>query len=472
MVWFPGWFLLACSLAPHAAPAGPNVLLITVDTLRADHLGVYGYERDTSPTVDALADGGVRFSRAYSPRGATWPALTTLMTSWYPSEHGVRENATASTDAPTTLAEALHTHGYQSAAILTNADNAHWEGFDVIRPVHQEPLDANAASEAEKWLASPHADPWLLWVHLSSPHDPYVDHPEVRSFLDPGYSGPISDAQGPLVRAMFPAPSAAPAGRAPPAPLTGQSADLDAIVARYDSEVANADVAIGRILTALRVQQLEASTLVIVSADHGEELAEHPPYLFHFMSPWDAVLRVPLIASQPGRLPKGKVVEGAVGLIDVAPTVLEWLSLPVPTAWHGGSLAPLLTGASRGDRPVYSELSLEALIVHAGRWAMIANPRGYAGELAPPMQVLEAGLTAELSAQNRWPIPQRALFDVTVDPRQQHDVQAANPAVVKQLEAGFAAFRKATGWPGASTAPASPEVREQLERLGYTSGDL
>lgn len=467
MIWFAVWSLLACSPgAPGSpGPAGPNVLLITVDTLRADHLGAYGYERATSPTLDALAAGGVRYSRAYSPRGATWPALTTMMTSWYPSEHGVRENATVSTDEPTTLAEVLHTYGYRSAAILTNADNAHWEGFDSIRPVQAEPRDANAASEVEKWLETPRPDRWFLWVHLSSPHDPYVDHPEVRSFLDPSYPGPVSDAQAPLVRAMFDPSLVAPGA-------LGRSADLEAIVARYDSEVANADVAIGRILTALRLHRLDASTLVVVSADHGEELAEHPPYLFHFMSPWDAVLRVPLIVSQPGRLPGGKVVDDAVGLIDVAPAVLDWLALPAPPVWHGSSLASLPTAAPAGGRPVYSELSVEALIVHSGRWAMIANPGGYVGELAPPMQLLEAGIAPALAAQNRWPLPRRALFDVVVDPRQQNDVQGANPEVVKQLEAGLVAFRKATGWPGASTAPASPEVRQQLERLGYTSGDL
>lgn len=446
--------LLACAVPPSPGPVGPNVLLISVDTLRADHVGAYGYNRDTTPTIDALADSGVRFSRTYSARGATWPSLTTLMTSWYPSEHGVRENSTTVSDAPTTVAETLRTHGYRSEAILTNAQTAHWEGFDAVHSVLGDALDARAAAEAVAWLGTKHTGPWFLWVHLTSPHDPYVNHPEVRSFLDPDYTGPISDAQGPLVRAMYTPPS---------------KADMDAIIARYDSEVANSDAAIATVLAALKAHQLDSSTLVVVTSDHGEELAEHPPFLFHFMSPWDAVLRVPLVAAQPGRLPEGVVVRDAVGLIDVAPTVLDWLDLPVPAAWHGSSLAPLLTSRHHPNRPVFSELSVEALIVHQGRWALISNPNRYVAELAPPMQLREAGLT---TVQNKWPLPSLALFDVVDDPREQHDLSGSQGPVVERLTAELETFRQTTGWPGKSTAPASAEVRERLEALGYTTGDL
>jgi arylsulfatase A-like enzyme len=450
----PLFLTLACTAERPDLPAGPNLLLITVDTLRADHLGAWGYDRPTSPNIDALASRGLRFSRAYSPRGSTWPALTTMMTSLHPVEHGVRQNNAPASDALTTLAEVLSARGYLTHALLTNAHGAHWEGFASTWPVLAEPLDANAAEEAGKWLAQRGAEPWFLWVHLTAPHDPYVDHPEIKSFLDPAYTGPIDDTQPPLVRSMFAPPNAA---------------DTAAILARYDSEVAAADAAVGSILAALDARGLASQTLVVLSADHGEELAEHPPYLFHFMSPWDAVLHVPLVATQPERIPAGKVFGDAVGLIDVAPTVLDWLGVPVPAAWQGRSVARAAGGGELPPVPIVSELSMAALIVHEGPWAFLWNPTGYTGELAPPMQRSDAGLG---EVDNRWPLPRRALFDVLVDPRQQRDRLGEQGEVAKHLESVLDAFRARTGWPGKESEPAAREVQEQLERLGYTSNDL
>lgn len=438
---------------PGGLHAGPNVLLITIDTLRADHLGAYGYTRPTSPAIDRLANGGVRFSRAYSARGATWPSLTTLMTSLYPVEHGVRDNSTQVSDAPTTLAEVLRGRGYTTSAWMTNAEDAHWEGISNLQPIRDEPLDALAAERVARHLGKAIESPWFIWVHLTAPHDPYVDHPEVGSFLDRRYRGPISDDQGSLVRSMFAPPSAA---------------DHAAILARYDSEVAFSDAAVDRILTALRVGHLADSTLVVLSADHGDELADHPPYLFHFASLWDGVLHVPLVASQPGRLPAGRVVDGAVGLIDLAPTVLDWLGLEPPAAWHGRSLAPLVSAGGRGERPVISELRGDALAIHDGPWSYVWNPRRTEGVLAPPQQLREAGLEVSERA-NAWPIPASALFDVEKDPRQQVDVAGQNPEVVRRLTGVLEGFRAGSGWPGVMPSEAPPAVERQLQSLGYTS---
>jgi arylsulfatase A-like enzyme len=431
-------------------PAGPNVLILTVDTLRADRLGAYGYARDTTPTLDVLAREGVRFERTYSPRGSTWPALMTMMTSWTPSEHGVRDNATQADDKPTALAEILHAKGYRSRAIMANAGEGHWEGFDEVHIVRDEPLDAHAADEAVAFLREPHEAPFLLWVHLCAPHDPYVLHADGRNYVDAAYNGPIDDSQGSLVRSMFAAPSAP---------------DLGAIVARYDGEVAFADAALGRIVSALEEADLDDSTLVVVSADHGEELAEHPPYLFHFMSPWDAVLHVPLIARQPGALPQGVAVSAAVGLVDVAPTVLDWLNLPIPEVWRGRSLVAAVGGAPLPDRGIVSELSTQLLVLHEGRWALLDNPVNYTSQLASPLQWQSAGLS---SVDNRYPLPSLALFDVVADPKQQRDIAAEHPDVVRRMHDQLEAYKVATGWPGLTPAPPSPEVPEKLEALGYT----
>lgn len=443
--------LLACS-GPDR-PAGPNVLLLTVDTLRADHLGAYGYDRPTSPHIDELAASGVLFERAVSPRGATWPALTTLHTSWPPVRHGVRENGAPADPAAVHLAEVLGER-WRRAALLTNAYGASWEGMgEEQRFDTGEERDAAAADAAERWLGEV-TGPFFLWVHLVSPHDPFVVHPGGYDPVDPGYTGPVDDGQGPLVRGMYGAPAFTEADRA-------------AVVARYDAEVAFADAAVGRILAALETSGHAADTLVVLAADHGEELFDHPPYLFHFHSPYDGVLRVPLVFAQPGTLPAGRRVRTTVALADVAPTIAELLGIPPSQAWLGRSLVGALRGRTLPDRPVYAEIGRQVLIVYEGSLVWLENPASFAPPLAPPLQLDQAGVPTELR-ELRFPIPQNGLWDLDADPTQQVDLARARPADAARLQAYAAAWRRQMGWPGPE-AGAEPSLltREALEAMGY-----
>lgn len=435
------------------APGGaPNVLLITVDTLRADAIGVGGAPAGRTPAIDALAASGVSFTRAYAPRGATWPSLTTLHTSLEPAQHGVRSNHTVLDHAPLTLAEHLAGRGYTAGAALTNAAQATWEGFHLITPMDPEPDDPTATTAALAWIAEQEAAPWLCWVHLSAPHDPYVNHPQ-HDWLSrevPGYAGPIDDTQGPLVRAMFnlPAPT---------------EADLRAIRARYASEVSAVDAEVARL-----VAGVPKDTLIVFTADHGEELYDHPPFLFHFASPWDTVLHVPLIVAGAPGAEAGRRVEELVGLLDVAPTVVESVGGEVPAAWRGRSLGPLLEGGTLPPRPVVSELDAKVLVVHQGRWAYLTNPQGYTPELAPPQQ-------RQLAKVNVWPyqnayhLPTRGLWDLSADPGQLHDLAAARPEVVSELHEALKAWQAEVRWPGkqAGLAKVPADVAEKLEKLGY-----
>lgn len=448
--------LLACSTPK---PIGPNVLLVTVDTLRADHLGAYGYERPTSPAIDALARTGVLFERVVSPRGATWPALASLLSSTYPVEHGARMNLVHALPSATLLSEVLQAKGYTTAAFLTNSADAEWEGFPPSDGFTVEPRDHAAVDAAIEWLATA-PTPYFAWVHLMAPHDPYVDHPDGPPFLDPDYAGPIDATQGPLIRGMFGRP-----------PFT--DADHAAIIARYDGEVAAADAEVGRLLAAVQDGPRAKDVLVVFSADHGEELGEHPPYLFHFGSAYDGVLHVPLILSQPGALPEERKVKLQISLIDVAPTVLELLAIDPPEGWRGRSVATAIGGAPLPERAVHAELDRGVQVVYRGDTVYLRARPGYATDLASPLQRADAGVDVPDYA-NRYPYPDEALWNLATDPHQQQNLVATNPPALAAIRTEAERFRNATGWPGPERvqAPSLPNPqREALERMGYLSPD-
>lgn len=460
--------LLACSEPPPAEKpaspppppavgprpkAGPNLLVVTLDTTRADHVGAWGYDRPTTPNLDALAARGVRFPRAVSPRGATWPALTSLWTSVPPVIHGVRRNAQAMRPEATTMAEVLGDNGYTSAAFLTNHTATGWEGFPTVVDMGDEPEDVRAVDRASEWLADAKG-PFLAWVHLSSPHDPYVRHEGFPSFSDPAYAGPVNDQQAPLVRGMLLRP-----------PFT--EADRAEIVARYDGEIAFMDAQLGRLLAALEAAGHGADTLVVVAGDHGEELGQHPPYLFHFASPYDSVLHVPLVIAQPGVVAGGGAPAVTASLLDVAPTVLDLLGVDRPEDWMGRSMVPAVMGERMAERDVYAEVEDKILVVYHGSTVYLSNPTGYVPKLAPPQQVQTAGLVADVPI-NRYPIPAEALWDLRVDPEQQHPSVA--PDGLSRGRQRIEAFKAATGWPGKYDGPAVPvpqATREMLESMGY-----
>lgn len=460
--------LLACSSpkppeepavpTPTAAPtprpkAGPNVLVVTLDTIRADHVGAWGYARPTTPNLDALATRGVRFARAISPRGATWPALTSVWTSVPPVIHGVRRNVQAMRTEATTMAEVLGPKGYTAAAFLTNHTATGWEGFPTVVDIADEPEDARAVDQAAEWLADAKG-PFLAWVHLSSPHDPYVRHEGSPSFSDPAYAGPVNDEQDPLVRGMLLRP-----------PFT--DADRAEIVARYDGEIAYMDAQLGRLLAALDKAGHADDTLVVVAGDHGEELGQHPPYLFHFASPYDSVLHVPLVMAQPGVIAAGGAPTVTTSLLDVAPTVLDLLGVDRPAAWMGRSMVPAVAGERMAERDVYAEVEDKILVVYHGSTVYLSNPDGYAPKLAPPQQVQNAGLGRDVPI-NRYPIPGEALWDLRADPEQQHP--SVSPDGLARGRQRVEAFKAATGWPGKYEGPAvavPPATRAMLESMGY-----
>lgn len=418
--------LFACS-SPAPAPATPtavvpaerpvpavhtNVLLITLDTTRADHLGSYGYDKGATPHLDALAARGQRFEWAYSPLPLTIPSHATLFTARDVYRHGVRNNgASVLREEETTLAERLHAAGYDTAAtVAAFVTQRHWgfaQGFDAYfddlgrqrgernqNQWKQERPANEVVDDAVGWLQSRSpARPFFLWVHVYDVHAPWEPPPEYRERF----------------------------GDQP-----------------YDAELAYVDAEVGRLLGALG-PELDR-TLVVAVADHGEGLGGHAE-LFHGLFTYNATQRVPWIMAGPG-VPAGDVVTQPVGLVDVTPTILQRLGLPVPQP-------PDVDGRPQPGHP--KPLYLES-------WQLTERM-----EYAPHVTVVDGPL-------KYIDLPRPELYHQLTDVRELEDLAPSRAEDV-------ARFRKliedmAIPDPVVRVDDLDAEVQARLAALGYVSGDL
>jgi arylsulfatase A-like enzyme len=365
----------ACGRAEAPGPAGrpPNVLLVVIDTLRADHLSPSGYGRDTSPRLAAFAQGALRFTHAQTPRAKTSPAVASLMTGLYPHEHGVRDLTTPLAPDVPLLAEAFSAAGYATCGIVGNfvlqdARSGLARGFDTwvedlpdttgVPPDHVPQRTARsltdgalvalgraapgrgaaavaagaAGSAGAAAPAGPHAPvadgerPWFLYLHYMDPHGSYAP-PAEHDVFAPDAVDPSA-----LVGASLPEDGN------PPHPLRvadynipedcrrpDGSVDAACVRARYDGEIRYADAEIGRLLDALALSGALERTLVVITSDHGESLGEHNEWFEHGYSAYEDTCRVPLLIAGPG-LPGG-VTATDVSLTDLAPTIAELAGL-------------------------------------------------------------------------------------------------------------------------------------------------
>ena len=426
---------------PTVAPDELNVLLITIDTLRVDHISSYDYDRETSPSLDRIAREGVLFRNAIVQRGGTWPSLTSILTSMHPRTHGVRNNGELLAASIPTIAERLQGRGFATAAMITNMGSAPHRGFatkGVFTKSKDEDHDVQATQAARRWLEKPRAERFFLWVHLIGPHDPYVPRRDFFRGFDTGYTGRL-DGRRPTLDRIF----------RKRRELT--QAELAHIVSLYDAEIAQVDARIGEIVESVDRLGLASSTLVIVTSDHGEELYDHNHYFFHSSSIYDSLLRVPLIMRLPGTLPEGAVVDAVVQSIDIAPTIFDLLGLPPADGFEGTSLVGRMrapTGGGEDAGVAFSELNPDVFSIRTDRWHFIQTRHGDAVEVGG------------------FRIEGEELYDVRHDPgetrnvvRERNDVAAG----LRDRPGAWIAADAGTYRPQALR----PEVEAELRALGY-----
>jgi len=413
-----------------------NLLLVTFDTTRADHIGAYGYAAAETPNVDGLAAAGVLFEECISPAPLTLPAHSSLLSGLSPDHHGARNNGTHTLpDKVRTLAEILHDSGFHCGAVVSSLvlDSRYGlaQGFDeydddlsasgeTAQFMLRETKASDTLRRARKWLERRGRDRWFLWVHFFDPHAAYL----------------------------------------PPEPYVSRHPGRP-----YDGEIAAADAALGSLLADLRADGELDRTLVVFTADHGESLKEHGESTHSFFL-YDATTHVPLVMCAPSRLPAGRRVAATVGIVDVLPTVLDLLGVPADSpARVGGrpldgvSLAACARGEVEDPRrpPLYQE-SMTPYYSHA--WAPLRALRGSG------WRYVEA--------------PREEYYDLRRDPGEIHDLLAVTAAPDAALRARVASLRaqldarRAQGEEDSrrsGAAAMSGEERAQLAELGYVTGD-
>jgi arylsulfatase A-like enzyme len=336
-------FLVACTCSGSDEPHAPNVVLIVVDTLRADHMGMYGYERSTTPELDAFAREATVFDRAYAHAPWTKPSMATLFTSLLPHDHAVHDWDHMLRPNQVTLPVAFSRAGYATHAVVSHhafnaKSNSFHRGFDSfdISPYkdrgspHHIRSSRQVSDRAVRQLRRAGDEPFFLFLHYFDPHDSYL-HSKQFDF--------------------------------------GEEEEVDL----YDSEIGFTDHHIGRVLRALEAQGLAENTVVAITADHGEEFLDHGHRL-HTVTLYDEVLRIPLLVRVPGFKPQ--VIAHTVGLVDLAPTLVDLAGFAPPAAFAGTSIEFGDKGFTLSEpRAVFAETRRDAnkRAVVKGPWKLIED---------------------------------------------------------------------------------------------------
>ena len=372
----------ACS----PAPAPPNVIVYVVDALRADHLGLYGYERDTSPRLDAFARDAVVFEAAYSPSSWTRPSTASLLTGRYPLAHGAIKRADAIAPGIPMLSEILQAAGYRTAAFSTNVNVLPiWgfgRGFDDFYDIDPELWRARSEQVNEvviRYLDEHSDEPFFLYIHTRDPHVPYSPPPPFDAFW--------------------------PAG------------EDDNVVNRYDGEIRANDHFFGELLDHLRERGLYRDSLILFTSDHGEEMFDRGE-VGHGDSLFEEVVVIPFVLKYPGNGDGGTRQLGPAALIDVLPTVLGVVDVEFPEALAGVDLRARPADTAR---PLFFDLNL----LRSGKRYVMDGVRLGRHKLVEQLE----------------PRRQRLLFDVAADPGERRAITDEEPALGQHLGRLLREFR-------------------------------
>jgi arylsulfatase len=444
-----GLALAACACGRDAPQ--PNLVFVTLDTTRADHLGLYGYFRDTSPALDAFGRQAIVFDRSIVPMATTLPTHTSLFTSTQPLEHGVLANSTqgGSRFVPSarlrSLAEVASAAGWRTAAFVSSAVLKRGSGIESGFVDFDEPAgeqrDAEATTRAViAWLERRPEAPFLLWVHYFDAHWPYAP--------PPAYAARFSSD-----RELEDAIAARRIPRTVLRPLASQTEETRASINLYDGELRFQDDQLARLLAALEARPDWGNTVVVIAGDHGEGLGQHGEAAHG--GTWDEQLHAPLLMRIPGEAPRR--VATLVTTVDVIPTLLGRLSAsPLGAVLSQASGRDVLAPGAR-SLPVFSQDTGRERDASEQRWALTTDRWKF------------------FRVEQRDGGARRQLFDRNADPYELSDVSSRHPEVTEPLAAALqlaldAQRRKGSalhdGQPPATTPP-DPELLEQLRSLGY-----
>ncbi len=435
---FPLALLAGCS---REAAGPPNVLLISIDTLRPDRLGCYGHERETSPTLDGLAQAGVLFEDVTAASPWTLPSHASILTGRYPSRHGVKDHVNHLRRGVPTLASVLRGRGYTTMAVVNSHNLSERyglnRGFLSFRYLEEQLADgsipnrgAEILDQAREWLAAEREGPFFLFLHFYDVHTDFTPGAAYREQFVRPYEGPIDGTTAQLAR------------------IRNGKEEIDADGVRYlfdlyDAEIRELDDRLAGFLAWLAEQGMAENTVVAITSDHGEEFMEHGSVL-HGRTYYQEVIRVPLILQGPG-VPAGERVTTPVHHVDVAPTLLALAGVSIPEGLDGLDLsATWRTGATLPPRTLFAEADHNNEEPDIGRMVR-----------TPGQKLLFNRLTQAVQ-----------LFDLERDPLETADRATTEPEATQRLLETLRAFLSGELEREMIDAP-SEDDRQRLEALGY-----
>lgn len=444
---------------PMAEP--PLVVLYLIDTLGATHMSLYGYERPTTPRLDALAAEGAWFSDAFANASRTIESVPNLLLSLPSERHGVDGPSATAPLQLVSLADALRAAGFATASFCTNVNAGPRQAMDQGFESFFDRIGYYWAGDGDRtvpiddvlnWLSSRRDRPAFLYIHTAEPHAPYTPRPGYAGCFTTGYTGQIDGSYDP--RRGF--------------QQAREERDLRHVIGLYDEEIRYADARFGAFLEAVAAAGLRERLTIVVVADHGEEFLQHGAWE-HGKNLFCEALRIPLIIAGPKVSARGRIAAPAQ-LMDVMPTILDLFELPRPYPLSGVSLAPLL-----GKTPTAEEVAR-----HTAASMIVSSNYNYAGGGVIEWSVKEAGRWKLLL--NSRPLPSQsgrltsrfALFDLHADPGEQRNVIDEQPEVARRLIGRLIAFRRENPrYQVGATDQRSLDAEQlrELQNLGYVGGD-
>ncbi len=456
------------------------IVLVSIDTLRADHLGAYGYERFTSPVLDGMAAEGALFEDASAAAPWTLPSHASMLTGLYPHEHGVTTMRLGLGKDVPTLASLLARAGYRTAAVV----NSTWlerDTFGLTRDFERYAYVPESAEQraptrwvtdqAIEWMSTLGDGRLLLFLHYYDVHADYASEPSYEKLFVRPYQGPADGSSWQLTRANLEDQyldmchrhfdpikcTFGSAGRpfridASVTRVHFDAKDVSHLIDLYDAGIRQMDTELGRLFAWMRGRGLLDQALVVVTADHGEEFMEHGR-VEHFLPTWQALLHVPLILHGPG-VPRGVRVKAPVSLVDIVPTLLDFAGVQANTPLDGVDLRPLLHGQPLADRDLYGEASggLTYQLMMPGIFPVYRSVRHGNDKLIYD------------SKSDRY-----SLYELSSDPGERHDLAKERPEVAAKLRAEMQRrYDGGESAAGAANAVELPDEEiERLRSLGY-----
>lgn len=431
-------------------PLHTNVILISIDALRPDHLSAYGYKKATSPNIDSLAREGVLFKNAIAQASWTLPSHMSLFTSLYPLVHKVKQE-TKLDSSKITLAEVSKGNGYYTAAFVDTVWLSHKYGFNQGFEIYDD-RGGGTAGVAEinrnvfDFLDEKYNEKFFLFVHIFDVHGPYEPpSPYNRMF----YSGNETDPNNhslDFVKKL---------GQHDYLKLDGIT-DLKYVISSYDGEIAYVDNELGKLFNRLKELKIFDNTLIIITSDHGENLFGRQIYIGHGLVLCDDEIKIPLVMKLPKSASKNTVIEEQVQSIDIAPTVLDVLGIPINEQFQGRSLLPLVKGEKNGEERVYAfgEASKTgARFIRTNKWKFISGIRDI-DEI-----ILHLRPSDNVNIADRI-IEGEQLYDLENDPLERHNLIEQEKKVANELR------EKLMNWVGANVEFAARLEFESQAKYG------